>query len=210
MIAKCSLHERQEDLRPLALPPFPHALFPLLRAPFLLLCYFGTVSFVTMTLDNFLFQNQVRLPQTSVKVPGRLKFKRYEVFVERGSMKKFLFVERQDIVNYWDFPPTFSKTATKRWYQKLLDIFNENCWKNAPSRPACLFCRCCLHDSVCSAFRAATTQEFSQSLSSHTITSCLALRTPAIWYAAKSNKSPLTHFEPGQENYMKKELRFSQ
>ena len=45
--------------------------------------------------------------------------------------------------------------------------------KKVSSRPTDLFCRFCCNDSACSPFPASTTQLFSQSLSSHTLCSCL-------------------------------------
>ena len=45
--------------------------------------------------------------------------------------------------------------------------------KNVSSRPLDLFCRLCWVDSARTLFPATTTQLFSQSLSSHTLCSCL-------------------------------------
>ena len=50
-----------------------------------------------------------------------------------------------------------------------------NFCKNNSSRPIGLFCRFCWHDAACSPFPATTTQLFSQSLSSHTLCSCLEI-----------------------------------
>ena len=48
-----------------------------------------------------------------------------------------------------------------------------NVCENVSSRPTGLFCRFYWFDSSCSPFPATTTQLFSQSLSSHTLCSCL-------------------------------------
>ena len=48
-----------------------------------------------------------------------------------------------------------------------------NACKNVSWRPTDLFCRFCWNDSACSPLPATTSQLFSQSLSSHTLCSCL-------------------------------------
>ena len=78
------------------------------------------VSFVTTTSDKFQFQSQVRLSQMNVIVLIPLKFKHFPDFIKWGSRIGSLFMGRQDVVNYWDFP----ETATKGWYRKILDIMN--------------------------------------------------------------------------------------
>ena len=96
----------------------------------LLFYFFGVVSSVTTTLDKFQFQSQKRLSQINVVVTIRLKFKLYAVFIEWGSRIVFVFVGRQDIVNYWDFPPKFPQSTTKGWYRNLLDNITEIClWR---------------------------------------------------------------------------------
>ena len=65
--------------------------------------FFGFVSFVTTTPEKFQFQSQVLLSQINVIVPIRLKFKLFAVFIESGSRIDFMFMGRQNIVNYWDF-----------------------------------------------------------------------------------------------------------
>ena len=50
-----------------------------------LLYFFGIVSFVTKTFDQFQFQSQVRLSLINEKVPIRLKFKLYSVIIKWGS-----------------------------------------------------------------------------------------------------------------------------
>ena len=112
-----------------------HRLFLFCFGFFFVLIFFlfGIVSFVTMIPDKFQFQCQVRLSQINVIVSIRLKLKLYAVFIEWGSRIDFLFMGWQDIVNYWDFPPGFWKTATNIWYQKLLDMLNEKCLQNCLS-----------------------------------------------------------------------------
>ena len=88
--------------------------------------FFRIVSFVTTTPDKFQCQSQVPLSQINVVVSIRLKFTLYAVFFKWGSRTDFLFMGRQNTVNYWDFPSRFPETATKVWYRKLL--INEKCF----------------------------------------------------------------------------------
>ena len=82
--------------------------------------FYGFVSFVTTTPDKFQFQNQVRLSQINVRVPIRLKFKLYAVFIEWGSRIVLLFMWRHDIVNYWHyFPSKISTNCYKRLVPKI-------------------------------------------------------------------------------------------
>ena len=81
--------------------------------------FFVSVSFVTTSLDSFSFQSQVRLSQINIIVLIRLKFKLYAVFIERGNRINFLFVGRQDIANYWDFPSKISINCQKRLVTKV-------------------------------------------------------------------------------------------
>ena len=81
--------------------------------------FFAIVSFVTTTVDKLQFQRQVRLPQTNVIAAIRLKLKLYAVFIEWGNSIGFLFVGRQDIVNYWDFPSQISRHCHKRLLSKI-------------------------------------------------------------------------------------------
>ena len=67
---------------------------------FVLFLLFGSLNFVTTTLDKFQLQSQVRLPQIIIVIPIRLKFKLYAIFIELVSGINFLFVERQHNVNY--------------------------------------------------------------------------------------------------------------
>ena len=82
--------------------------------------FFGIVCFVTTTPDKFQFQSQVRLSRINVIVPIRLKFKLYAVFIEWSSRIDFLFMGRQDIVNYWDFLSKFSRHCHKRLVPKIV------------------------------------------------------------------------------------------
>ena len=81
----------------------------------LFLNFFGIVSFVTTTLDKYHFRSPVRLSQINAVAPIHLKVELYAVLIEWGSRIDFLFVERQYIINYWDFP---SKTSRK-WLKRL-------------------------------------------------------------------------------------------
>ena len=81
--------------------------------------FFGIVSFVTTTLDQLQFQSEVRLSQINLVIPIRLIFKLYAVFIEWGSKINFLFVGRQDIVNYWDFPSYISRNSHKKLVPKI-------------------------------------------------------------------------------------------
>ena len=90
-----------------------HPLLPLLCALFYL---FAIVSFVTTTPDKFQFQSQVRLSQIIVIVLIPLKFKLCAVFIKWGSRIHFLFMGRQNIDNYWDFPSKISRN----WHKRLV------------------------------------------------------------------------------------------
>ena len=85
---------------------------------------FGIVSFVTTTPDTttpdkIQVQNPVGLSQINVIIPTRLNFKLYAVIFESGSRIDFLFMRRQDIVNYWDFPSKISRNGHKRLVLKI-------------------------------------------------------------------------------------------
>ena len=73
--------------------------------------------------DKFQFQSQVHLFQINVIVPIRLKFKIYAVSIEWGSRIDFLFMGRQDIVNYWDFPSKISRNCHRRLVPKIIDKY---------------------------------------------------------------------------------------
>ena len=85
----------------------------------LLFYFFGIVSFVATTPEKFQFQSQVRLTQINVVFSIRLKFKLYAVLIEWGSRMVFLFLGRQDIVNYWDFPSKICRNGHKRLVPKI-------------------------------------------------------------------------------------------
>ena len=72
-----------------------------------------------MTAGKFQFQSQVRLSLINVKVPISLKFKLYAVLIDWGGRIDFLFMEQQDIVNYWDFPSKISRNYHKRLVSKI-------------------------------------------------------------------------------------------
>ena len=92
----------------------------LLILPCALFYFIGSLGFLTTALDKFQFQSQVRLSQINVKVPIRLKFKLYAVFIEWGRRIYFLFVRRQNIVNYcyWDFFTTISGNCHRKLLPK--------------------------------------------------------------------------------------------
>ena len=81
--------------------------------------FFGIVSFVITTPDKFQFQSRLRLSQINVIIPIRLKFKLYAVFIKWGSRIDFLFMRRQNIVNYWDFPSKISRNCRRRLVLKI-------------------------------------------------------------------------------------------
>ena len=91
-----------------------------------------------------------------------------------------MFVGRQDISNYWKFPPRFPESATNFWYQKLLDMIVKIVCENFFLRPTCLFGRFCWNASACSLSPATTTQLFSRSLSSHIFCSCLEFLSTTV------------------------------
>ena len=74
------------------------------------------VIFVTVTLDKFRLQSQIRLSQINIVVTTRLKFKVYENFIDNEWCCRinFLFVGQQDNVNYWDLPYKISRNC-KLW-----------------------------------------------------------------------------------------------
>ena len=85
----------------------------------LLFYFFAIVSFVTTTPDKLQFQSQVLLFQINVIVPIRLKLELYAIFTQWGSMLYFLFMGRQDIVNYWNFSSKVSRNCHKRLVPKI-------------------------------------------------------------------------------------------
>ena len=93
----------------------------------LFLIFFGIVSFVTTTFDKIQFPSQVRLSKINRVLLILLKFKLDAVLIEWGGSINFLFVGRQDTVNYWDFPSKISRNYKKGWYRKLLDMINAKC-----------------------------------------------------------------------------------
>ena len=74
------------------------------------------VIFVTVTLDKFRFQSQIRLSQINIVVTIRLKFKLYEIFIDNewSCRINFLFVGQQYNVNYWHLPYKISRNC-KLW-----------------------------------------------------------------------------------------------
>ena len=124
MNAKCCSDEQQEELEPLAPPPFPH---PLCLFFMLSFNFFANVKIVATTLDKFQFQSQVRLSQINVRIPTPLKFDLYAVFIKCGSRIAFFFVGQQEFLNYSDFLSTISKKATKCWCRVLIDMIKEKC-----------------------------------------------------------------------------------
>ena len=150
---------------------------------FVFLFYFlDIVSFVTTTPDKFQFHSQIRLSQINVINPIRLKFKLYANFFEWGSRIYFLFMGRQDIVNYWDFPPKISRNCHKRLVPKITRHVYWEMFVKMSLRDRLI----CFADFVgmtvftlrfllppCYLSAAPFTQLFSQSLSSHTLCSCL-------------------------------------
>ena len=95
-------------------PLLPHPILPLL---FNLL---AIISFVTTTFENFQFQSQVRLCQINIEVQICLKFELCGVFTKWGSRKKFLFVGRQDIINYWETPSKVPWNCHKGFVAKIV------------------------------------------------------------------------------------------
>ena len=97
----------------------------------LLLCasvnFIGFVSFLTATLDQFHFQSRKWSAQSNVKISIRFKVIFFAFFIHWVSRTNFLLVGRQDIVNYWDFPPRLPEATTKGLYRNLLDMIKEKC-----------------------------------------------------------------------------------
>ena len=85
----------------------------------LLFYFFAILSFITTISDKFPFYSKVRLFQINVTVPIRLKFKLYAAFIEWGIQIDFLFMERQDMVNYGDFPSKTSRNCHKKLVPKI-------------------------------------------------------------------------------------------
>ena len=59
------------------------------------------------------------MSQINVVAPIRLKFNFLAVFIEWSSRIDFLFIRRQNIVNYWDFPSKISRNCHKRLVPKF-------------------------------------------------------------------------------------------
>ena len=66
------------------------------------------VCIVTTSFDIFKLQCPEILSKISLKVPIRLKFKLYAVFIMWSSWIIFMFMRRQNIVSIWDFPSKIS------------------------------------------------------------------------------------------------------
>ena len=111
-----------------------------------------------------------------------------------------LFVGRQDIINYWSFPPRFPKTVSEGWYRNLLDMISEMVVKMSLRDRLVRFALYC-DDSACSLFPATTDQPVSQvclpTLFAAVSTFFLPLTAYAISDAANSNNSALTRFPAG-------------
>ena len=167
----------------------PHPLLSLLCAPFLLLCYCKfrnqDHSEISVSKPISSVSNQVSVWQPSTSVWNqRISSDPFEVQTMQFSSTKVVGW----ISCSWDdkassttgtFPPRFPETATKGWYQKLLDVIIEKClWK-------CLFATnwfvlqfllgwLCLQYFYCHHYWTVFLM-FSQSLSSHSIRSCLEI-----------------------------------
>ena len=179
---------------------------------FVLLFYFlGILNFVTTTPDKFQFQSQVRLSQINLLACFRLKFKLYAVFNEWGSSINFLFMGRQDIVNYWDFPSKVSTNCHKRLVPK---ITRHNYWE--------MFVKMSLRDRLlCFADFVGMTQlvlRFRLPLPNCFLKVCLLTVFAALWIfflpltssaisgTANSNKSAPTPFAAGTIILRKNEI----
>ena len=82
--------------------------------------FFGFLSFVITTLDKFQFRSQVRPSQINVIISIGLKLRLYAVLIKKSCRINFLFVGRQDIINYWDFPSKISRDCHKRLVPKII------------------------------------------------------------------------------------------
>ena len=90
-----------------------------------------------------------------------------------------------------------------------------NVHKNVSSRPTDSFCRFFWNDSACRIFPATTTQLFSQSLSSHTLCSCLEILPTAnnlcnFWRSKFQQFSSYAFCSWDDVFRQKRELQFSQ
>ena len=80
--------------------------------------FFVIASFVITTLYKFQFQSQLRLSQINIVIPLFLKVKLYAFCAEWDSKKKLLFMGRQEIAIYWDFPSKISGNCHKKLVPK--------------------------------------------------------------------------------------------
>ena len=80
---------------------------------------FCIVSIVATNLHHIQFQSHLILSQINVLVPIRLKFKLSAVVIEWVNRLNLLFVGRQDIVNYWDFPSRIFRDCHKSFETKI-------------------------------------------------------------------------------------------
>ena len=140
---------------------------------FFLLLFHFSANFVTKTSDKFRFQSQRSLSLINVGVMISSKFKLYAVLIKWGSRVYSLFVERQEIVNYWDFPSKISRNCHKWLVPKITRHDKWEIFVEMSHRGGLVFCLFCWMDCACSLFPATTIQLFSPSSSSHTFWSCL-------------------------------------
>ena len=149
---------------------------------FILFCFLGIVSLVTTILETFQFPSQIRLSQTNILAFIRFEFNLYAVFIVWTSRINFLFVVRQDIINYWDLLSKISRNCQKR-SRKYFEMICKIVCKIVSSQPIGLFCRCCWRDLEWCVFPAITTCLFSQSSSCNTLRLCPKTRssTNNLW-----------------------------
>ena len=145
-------------------------------------CLFFVLFFYLVAIVSFVTTTPVSVTQPSTSVS-----------IQRNSSNPF---ENQTLCSFHQvrYQDRFLVHGTTRHrqllglslqeFQKLPQKFgtkNYTTWimrnvaENVSLRPTKLFCRCCWNDSARTLFRATTTQLFSQSLSSHTLCSCLEL-----------------------------------
>ena len=86
----------------------------------LLFLFLTLLCIVTTSFDKFELQFQKRLSEINVKVPIRLNFKLFAVFIQWGSWIILLFMRGQDIVNNWDFASKISRHCHKRLELKIV------------------------------------------------------------------------------------------
>ena len=138
--------------------------------------FFDIASFVSTTLKKITFKAKYVCLESStfwlrpIWNSNSVQFKSSEVI---GDIFCSWDVKTSSITG--TFPPKFPENATKRWYKKLLDKIIEKCLWNYLFATDWFLCRFWWSDSAHSPFPATTTQMFPQSLSSHTLCSCLEI-----------------------------------